>query len=159
MMLYFPIFPWSFVQMCASLMYLIIFFFFFRSLNCLFIIYSLPTRYESLYHPSSIFLGSKVTQLQVSGMKVIISLWLASKSNCEEFYSSHSVHSPLVFYIYHYQIHGFEGPRAQGSYCVSFSFIKFIMLERKGISYEVIIYGRSRDPESKTVESFNSTIG
>lgn len=33
------------------------------------------------------------------------------------------------------------------------------MLESKGISCEVIIYGRNRDPESKTIESFNSAIG
>lgn len=54
---------------------------------------------------------------------------------------------------------GFEGPTAQDSYYFAFSSIKFIMLETKDISCEVIIYGRSRDPESKTVESFNSAIG
>lgn len=54
---------------------------------------------------------------------------------------------------------GFEGLSAQDSYYFAFSSIKLIMLESKGISCKVIIYGRSRDPESKTVEPFNSTIG
>lgn len=160
-MLYFPIFLWSFAQMCASLMYLIIFFlFFFWSLSCLFIIYSLPMKHEGLYPHSSIFLGNKVTQSQIPMMKVILSLWLASKSNWRILLKlSDFVYSPPIFCIYHWKVHGFEGPVTQDSCYYFSSSIKFVMLESKGISWEVIIYGRSRDPESKTAESFNSTIG
>lgn len=118
-------------------------------------------KYVGLYPHGSVFLGNKVTQAQISVMKVIISSWLASKSKFGEFYSSLSdfVNSLPAFCIYHYKVHGFEGPGAQDSYCFFFFSIKCVILESKGISWEVIICGRSRDPESKTVESFNSTIG
>lgn len=160
-MLYFPIFLWSFAQMCASLMYLIILFiFFFWSLSCLFIIYSFPMKHEGLYPHTSIFLGNKVTQSQISVMKVILSLWLASKSNWRILLKlSDFVYSPPIFCIYHWKVHGFKGTVAQDSYYYFSSSIKFVMLESKGISWEVIIYGWSRNSESKTVESFNSTIG
>lgn len=69
------------------------------------------------------------------------------------------VYSPPIFCIYPCTVQGFEGPSAHDSYYFAFFSIKFIMFESKGISCNVIICCRSRNTESKTVVSFNSTIG
>lgn len=114
MMLYFPVFLWSFAQMYASLMYLIIFFFLLEPELFVYNLFppyklwrSLPSQLNFPWKYSNTIpdFNDEGDYFIVIGIR--IKLWRIL------FKLSDFVHSPPIFCIYHCNAQAFEGPSAR----------------------------------------------